>query len=179
MVRIWEGGVAGVGMVGPGAAGASKPGDRPVADPGTVGPGVVAGGRAGERGAGMTGGAGAGAGAGGSAGGAVMAGIVEGSRAEAGENGETRIRAGRIRQRRDIGMYYPLISSRRCLSDRTEYVEAAGKRVSPTGTTTTVALLSMETAKGTSHKHERAISETDDKTKLIQFSLDEKLHQEK
>ena len=78
MVRTWEGGAAGVGMVGPGAAGASKPGDRPVADPGTVGPGIVAGGRAGDRGAGMTGGAGAGAIAGGSAGGEVIAGIVEG-----------------------------------------------------------------------------------------------------
>ena len=78
MVRTWEGGVAGIGMVGPGAAGASKPGNRPVADPGTVGPGVVAGGRAGDRGAGMTGGAGAGAIAGGSAGGGVIAGIVEG-----------------------------------------------------------------------------------------------------
>src|SRR5690349_11731103 len=152
MVRTWEGGVVGVGMVGPGAAGASKPGTRPVAGPGTVGPGAVAGGSAGDRGAGMTGGAGAGAIAGGSAGGGVMAGIVEGSRAQAGGSGETRIRADRIRQRRDICMYYPLNSSRRRLNDLTAYVEAAGKRVSTTGTRTPAALLSMETAKGTSTK---------------------------
>jgi hypothetical protein len=125
----------------------------------------------------MTGGAGAGAIAGGSAGGGVIAGIVEGSRAEAGESGETRIRAGRIRQRRDICMCYPLISSKQCLSDCTGRIKTAEKKVSTTATA--AALLPVGAAKGTAYKYERAIRETDDTAKLIQFSLEEKLHQEK
>ncbi|WP_074743913.1 hypothetical protein [Nitrosospira multiformis] len=164
-------------MVGPGAAGASKPGNLPVADPGTVGPGVVAGGIPGARGAGATGGAGAGAAAGGSAGGGVMAGIVEGSRADAGGSGKTRIRAGKRRQRLNICMCYPLNSSKRCLIDRTGRIKTAEKKVLTTATAAT--LLPVGAAKGTAYKYERAIRATDDTAKLIRFSLDEKLHQEK
>jgi hypothetical protein len=125
----------------------------------------------------MTGGAGAGAVAGGSAGGGVMAGIVEGSRAEAGGSGKTRIRAGKIRQRRDICMCYPLNSSKQCPIDRTGRIKTAEKKVSTTATA--AALLPVGAAKGTAYKYERAIRETDDTAKLIWFSLDEKLHQEK
>ena len=106
-----------------------------------------------------------------------MAGIIEGSRAEAGPSGRTRIRPGKIRQRRDICMYYPLNSSKQCLIDRTGRIKTAEKKVSTTGPAT--ALLPVGAAKGTTYKHERVIRGADDRIKLIQFSLDEKLHQEK
>jgi hypothetical protein len=74
-------------------------------------------------------------------------------------------------------MCYPLISSKQCLSDCTGRIKTAEKKVSTTATA--AALLPVETTKGTAYKYERAIRETDDTAKLIQFSLDEKLHQEK
>jgi hypothetical protein len=73
-------------------------------------------------------------------------------------------------------MYYPLISSKRCLIDRTGRIKIVEKKVS---TTATATLLPDGAAKGTAYKYERAIRETDDTAKFIQFSLDEKLHQEK
>jgi hypothetical protein len=62
-------------------------------------------------------------------------------------------------------MCYPLISSKQCLNDCTGRIKTAEKKVSTTATA--AASLPVGTAKGTSHKHERTLSETDDTAKLI------------
>jgi len=66
-------------------------------------------------------------------------------------------------------MCYPLISSKRCLSDCTGRIKIAEKKALKKGlaTAAAAALLPVGTAKGTAYKYERAIRETDDTAKLI------------